>query len=83
MLADGRVIDTSQPTGTNPFIIVYTVTNSAGLTTTVRRTVEVADPCAAPLTYCTSTGMAYSAPSLLTLLITFYDSCVCEWNAAA
>ena len=54
--ADGGVIDTTQPTGTDPFIIVYTVTNSAGLTTTLRRTVEVADPCTAPLTYCTSTG---------------------------
>lgn len=57
--ADGRIIDTSQPTGNSPYIIVYTVTNSAGLTTTLRRTVEVADPCSAPLTYCNSTGAAF------------------------
>ncbi|KAL0047060.1 hypothetical protein WJX82_005420 [Trebouxia sp. C0006] len=57
---DGRVIDTSQPTFGDPYIIVYTVTNAAGLSASVRRTVEVADPCPAQFgtgwAYCTSTG---------------------------
>ncbi|KAL0029268.1 hypothetical protein WJX79_006326 [Trebouxia sp. C0005] len=60
MLPDGRVIDTSQPTYGDPYIIVYTVTNAAGLSASVRRTVEVADPCPAQFgngwVYCTSTG---------------------------
>ncbi|KAL0039208.1 hypothetical protein WJX77_011442 [Trebouxia sp. C0004] len=57
---DGRVIDTSQPTFGDPYIIVYTVTNAAGLSASVRRTVEVSDPCPAQFgngwIYCTSTG---------------------------
>ena len=60
MLPDGQVIDTSQPTFGDPYIIVYTVTNAAGLSASVRRTVEVADPCPAQFgtgwAYCTSTG---------------------------
>ena len=60
MLPDGRVIDTSQPTFGDPYTIVYTVTNAAGLSASVRRTVEVADPCPAQFgtgwVYCTSTG---------------------------
>ncbi len=70
--ADGRVIDTSQPTYGDPYIIVYTVTNSANLTASVRRTVEVADPCTqygAGWAYCVSTGLSmhsmYDSPVLL------------------
>ncbi len=54
------MIDTSQPTFGDPYTIVYTVTNAAGLSASVRRTVEVADPCPAQFgtgwIYCTSTG---------------------------
>lgn len=69
MLPDGRVIDTSQPTYGDPYIIVYTVTNAAGLSASVRRTVEVADPCPAQFgngwVYCTSTGSQYATLYLI------------------
>ena len=50
------MIESSQPTFGDPYTVVYTVTNSAGLSASVRRTVEVADPCTAPFVYCVSTG---------------------------
>ena len=63
LLSDGRVIDISQPTFGDPYIIVYTVTNTAGLSASVRRTVEVVDPCqpqfGAGWAYCVSTGRSH------------------------
>lgn len=79
MLADGRVIDTSQPTFGDPYIIVYTVTNAAGLSASVRRTVEVADPCLAQFgtgwVYCTSTGIADWPQWTLLLLHGLSEAC--------
>lgn len=86
VLADGRVIDTSQPTDGDPYIVVYTVTNSAGLSASVRRTVEVADPCPAQFgngwAYCTSTGASHHhflASSACSLLHALYFKDVVFW----
>ena len=61
IVTGGREIDTSKPTYGAPYVEVYMVTNAAGLTATVFRTIEVADPCAAPLKFCSGTGVTSHA----------------------
>ena len=51
------MIDTSRPTYGALYVEVYTVINAAGLTATVLRIIEVADPCAPLLRFCVATGM--------------------------
>lgn len=63
VLLGNRVIDTSRPTYADPYTIVYTVTNSAGLSRSVSRTVVVADPCPVQWgngwAYCVSTRQSH------------------------